>query len=120
MKKSDYDEETYYQKIAQDLYPLIQMTLNFEDLIADYELTKTEDLWDEDFDQVVRAFFFEKGTSKYIISITPDGLIRMPHTKYPSQLSVQIHNIIVGMYAELSRQAISEKPFLHEANKRIP
>ena len=33
------------------------------------------------------------------ISITPEGLIRMPHTKYPAQLSVQIHNVISGMYA---------------------
>lgn len=99
MKKSDYNEETYYKNIEQDLRPLIQMTLNFEDLIADFELIKTEDHWDEEFDQVVRAFFFEKGTRQYIISITPDGLIRMPHTKYPAQLSVQIHNVIAGMYA---------------------
>jgi len=41
MKKSDYNEETYYKNIEQDLRPLIQMTLNFEDLIADYEITKT-------------------------------------------------------------------------------
>jgi len=100
MKKSDYNEETYYKNIEQDLRPLIQMNLNFEDLIADYEITKTEDLWDEEFDQVVRAFFFENGTRQYIISITPDGLIRMPHTKYPAQLSVQIHNVIAGMYAD--------------------
>jgi hypothetical protein len=99
MRKSDYDEETYYKKVEQDLLPLILMTHKFEEFISDYALMKTEDLWDEDFDQVVRAFFFEKGTSEYIISITPDGLIRRPHTKYPSQLSVQIHNVIVGLYA---------------------
>jgi len=99
MRKSDYDEETYYKKVEQDLLPLILMTHKFEEFISDYALMKTEDLWDEDFDQVVRAFFFEKGDREYIISITPDGLIRRPHTKYPSQLSVQIHNVIVGLYA---------------------
>ena len=99
MRKTDYDEETYYKKVKQDLLPLILMTHKFEEFISDYALMKTEDLWDEDFDQVVRAFFFEKGTREYIISITPDGLIRRPHTKYPSQLSVQIHNVIVGLYA---------------------
>ena len=99
MKKTDYDEETYYKKVEQDLFPLILMTKKFEEFISDYALMNTEDLWDEDFDQVVRAFFFEKGTREYIISITPDGLIRRPHTKYPSQLSVQIHNVIVGLYA---------------------
>jgi len=99
MKKTDYDEETYYKKVEKDLFPLILMTQKFEEFISDYALMNTEDLWDEDFDQVVRAFFFEKGTREYIISITPDGLIRRPHTKYPSQLSVQIHNVIVGLYA---------------------
>ena len=99
MKKSDYDEETYYQKIEEDLRTLILITLKAEERIADYALVKTEDLWDEDFDQVVRALFFEKGTRKYIVSITPHGLIRRPHTKYPSQLSTQLHNVIVGLYA---------------------
>lgn len=99
MKKTDYDEETYYNKVAQDLLPLIQMTFKFEELISDYDLIRTEDVWDEEFDQVVRALFFAKGSKEYIISITPHGLIRMPHTKYPTPLSVQIHNIVAGMYA---------------------
>ena len=98
MRKTDYDEKTYYQKVEKDLKPLILITLKAEELIADYALVKTEDLWDEDYDQVVRALFFEKGTSEYIISITPHGFIR-PHTKYPSQLSTQLHNVIVGLHA---------------------
>ena len=98
MRETDYDEDTYYQMVERDLKPLILITLKVEELIADYALVKTEDLWDEEFDQVVRALFFEKGTREYIISITPDGLIR-PHTKYPSQLSTQLHNVIVGLHA---------------------
>ena len=99
MRKTDYDEETYDQMVERDLKPLILITLTAEELIADYALVKTEDLWDEDYDQVVRALFFEKGTSEYIITITPDGLIRASHTKYPSQLSTQLHNVIVGLHA---------------------
>ena len=60
---------------------------------------KTEDLWDEEYGQVLRAFFFEKGTRECIITMTPEGLIRASHTKYPSQLSTQLHNIVVGLYA---------------------
>ena len=30
--------------------------------ISDFDPAKTEDLWDEETDQVVRAFFFEQGT----------------------------------------------------------
>ena len=98
MRKTDYDEETYYQMVERDLKPLILITLKAEELIADYALVKTEDLWDEEYDQVVRALFFEKGTSEYIITITPQGLIRASHTKYPSRLSTQIYNLIVGLY----------------------
>ena len=98
MRKTDYDEDTYYQMVERDLKPLILITLKAEELIADYALVKTEDLWDEDYDQVVRALFFEKGTREYIITITPEGLIRASHTKYPSQLSTQLHNLIVGLY----------------------
>ena len=85
MRKTDYDKDTYYQKIEKDLKPLIFITLKAEELIADYALVKTEDLRDDDYEQVVRALFFEKGTREYIISITPEGLIRRPHTKYPSR-----------------------------------
>ena len=86
MRKTDYDEDTYYQMVERDLKPLILITQKAEELIVDYALVKTEDLWDEDYDQVVRALFFEKGTREYITTITPDGLIRESHIKYPSQL----------------------------------
>ena len=99
MKKTDYDEETYYQMVKKDLYPLIVITRKIEELISDYALMKTEDVWDEEFGNVVRAFFFERGSSEYIITITPEGLIRGVHSKYPPQLSHQVHNVIVGLYA---------------------
>ena len=99
MKKTDYDEETYYKKVEQDLFPLILMTQKFEEFISDYALMKTEDLWDEDFGMVIRAFFFERGDQEYIVSITPEGLVRRAHTKYPAQLSIQVHNVITGLYA---------------------
>jgi hypothetical protein len=99
VKKTDYSEEAYYKRLEGDLFPLIMITKKIEELISDYEMTKTEDLWDESIGHVVRAFFFEKGMTEYIVSITPHGMIRMPHTEYPPQLSTQIHNVIVGMYA---------------------
>ena len=99
MKKTDHEEEHYYQLVERDLEPLILITLKAEQLIADYALVKTEDLWDEDYDQVVRALFFEQGTREYIVSITPQGLIRETHTKYPRQLSVQLHNAVAMLYA---------------------
>ena len=36
-------------------YTLVEM--KFEELISDYALMRTEDVWDEEFGQVVRAFF---------------------------------------------------------------
>ena len=52
MRKTDYDEETYYQMVERDLRPLIIITHKKEELIADYALVKTEDLWEEENDQV--------------------------------------------------------------------
>ena len=99
MKKIDSDQEIFYQKVEEDLRPIILMTMKFEEFISDYALMKTEDLWDEEYGQVLRAFFFGNGTREYIITITPEGLIRASHTKYPAQLSIQVHNVIVGLYA---------------------
>ena len=50
MRKTDYDEDTYYQMVERDLKPLILITNKAEELIADHALVKTEDLWDEDYD----------------------------------------------------------------------
>ena len=44
MRKTDYDEKTYYQMVDRDLRPLITITHKEEELIADYALVKTEDL----------------------------------------------------------------------------
>ena len=49
MKKTDYDKETYYQKVEKDLLPLVVITRKIEELISDYALMQTEDVWDEEF-----------------------------------------------------------------------
>ena len=36
MRKTDYDEETYYQMVERDLKPLILITHKAEELIADH------------------------------------------------------------------------------------
>ena len=98
MKKSEMEEATYYRKVERDLFPLTLMKMKFEELISDFDLAKTEDLWDEETDQVVRAFFFEQGTSEHVLTLEPHGLIRGIHTnQFPSHLLFQIHNVVVGL-----------------------
>ena len=91
MKKSEMEETTYYRKVERDLFPLTLMKMKFEELISDFDLAKTEDLWDEETDQVVRAFFFEQGNVR---ARPDDGTARTdsrdPHEPFPSHLLFQI------------------------------
>ena len=65
------------------------MTMKFEEFISDYALMRQR-ISGMRSRQVLRAFFFGNGTREYIITITPEGLIRASHTKYPAQLSIRV------------------------------
>ena len=77
-KKTDYSEEAYYKKLEGDLFPLMMMTLKIEELISDYELKKTEDLWDENIlgEESFGKFYTGNGFTalNYIIQKKPEAL----------------------------------------------
>ena len=69
-----------------------------ESAISDYALTKTEDLYDEKYDQILRAFFWSRGSREHILTLTAGGRIRAFHTKqFPLRLVRQISNELVAM-----------------------
>jgi hypothetical protein len=83
----------------EDALDFIQSRL--EDSITNYALMKTEDLLDEEENQIVRAFFWEQGTREYILTLTPAARIRMIHTKkFPHNLIQQICNELVSLTHE--------------------
>ena len=66
-----------------------------ESNISDFAISKIEDLYDEDGDELVRAIWMERGTSQYIFCITPSGFIKTVNIKMPMQLWVQVANSII-------------------------
>ena len=50
--------------------------MEIEEEVTAFSLESHEDVWDEDNDQVVRALFFERGMSKWIVFITPNGDVK--------------------------------------------
>ena len=66
-----------------------------ESNISDFAISKIEDLYDEDEDELVRAIWMERGTSQHILSITPSGFIKTVNTKMSMQLWVQVANSMI-------------------------
>jgi len=56
-------------------YVLNAIQSKSEHNIAYASLEKAEDLYHEEIDEVVRAFWFSKGTSKAVIAVCADGYI---------------------------------------------
>ena len=59
-----------------------------ESNISDFAISKIEDLYDEDDDELVRAIWMERCTSQHIFSIASSGFIKTVNTKMPMQLWV--------------------------------
>ena len=66
-----------------------------ESNISDFAISKIEDLYDEDGDELGRAIWMERGTSQHIFSIASSGFIETVNTKMPMQLWVQVANSII-------------------------
>ena len=92
----------------QDLELLDLIQENLEEDIYNFAIERTEDLYDEDEDQLVRALFWSVGTSVYGVVVTPMGNIKSifqvePKEEaeefglFPSDLMVQVFNSILDL-----------------------
>ena len=68
-----------------------------ERTIASYALDHTENLYDEEHQQIVRYLQFSQGTRIYRLVIAPDGILRMLDARFPTSLLVEIHNALMEM-----------------------
>ena len=66
----------------------------FEDEITNYEITTTENLWDNEEDMIYRAFTFNRGIKNHQVVITPECHIKAHTDKIPTSLIVEISNIL--------------------------
>lgn len=78
-----------------DINYLDIIQLAFEDEITNYEITETENLWDDEDDRIYRAFTFNRGVKNYQVVITPEYHIKAHTDKMPTSLIVEISNILV-------------------------
>ena len=74
---------------------LIEETL-IED-ITNYEIIKTENIYDDEEDIVYRAFYFNRGNENYQIAIAPNANIKGCRIDIPSLLVLDIANSLIGI-----------------------
>ena len=86
-----------------DIEDLDVIQLVFEDEITNYEITETENLWDDEDDRIYRAFTFNRGVKYHQVVISPEHFIKATTDRTPSSLVVEICNILVCcLYAKMT------------------
>jgi hypothetical protein len=68
-----------------------------EETIGSYVLQNPENIYDEEYDQILRFLEFSRGLKTHQILIAPDGYIRWLSPKFPSALLLEIHNALLGL-----------------------
>lgn len=88
MTDQDKEEQTQQLDLLQE---------QMEECIANYSLEKSEDLNDEEYDQIVRTMYFNRGNKDHWVVMTPYGQIRSASKSSPKDLIVQIGNASVEL-----------------------
>ena len=85
----------------KDCLDFIEEQLN-ED-ITNYEIIKTENIFDDDLDIVYRAFYFNRGNETYQIAIAPNTEIKGCRIDIPSLLVVDVANSLIDILNRIIR-----------------
>ena len=84
----DQDDNLIHLNIIQDV---------LEESIGCYALQNPENIYDEEFQQVLRFFEFSRGLKTHQIVLAPDGFIRWMSPKFPGALVRVIRNALLGL-----------------------
>ena len=68
-----------------------------EETIGSYAIQNPQNIYDEEFEQILRLLEFSRGLKNHQIVIAPDGIIRFLSPKFPSALLLEVHNALVGI-----------------------
>ena len=68
-----------------------------EESIGSFEIQNPQNIYDEEFGQILRLLEFSRGLKNHQVVIAPDGIIRFLSPKFPSALLLEIHNALVGI-----------------------
>ena len=68
-----------------------------EETIGSYALQNPENIYDEEFSQIIRKLEFSRGLKTHQIVLGPDGFVRWISKKFSSTLLLDIHNALLGI-----------------------
>lgn len=94
MNKSSLDKRPK-EEIQRDLISLDVIEELLENEISSFALESPENLFDEEFNEIIRKFEFSRGMKTHLVVIGPDGLIRWISNGFPSILLQEIHNLLI-------------------------
>jgi hypothetical protein len=94
MNYSIHDTRPLSEK-EDDLRSLDAIQAVLEDSIADYALENSENLYDEDQQEILRKLEFSKGTRSFFLVVSPDRHWRLMNQKFPRLLLMEIHNALI-------------------------
>jgi hypothetical protein len=84
----DQEDNLIHLNIIQDV---------LEESIGSYAIQNPENIYDEEYEQVIRLLEFSRGLKTHQIVLAPDGFIRWLSPKFPSALLLEIHNALLGL-----------------------
>lgn len=85
---SDQQDNLINLNIIQDV---------LDESIGSYAIENPENIYDEEYDQILRVLEFSRGLKTYQIVLAPDGFIRWMSPKFPGSLLREIHNSLLGL-----------------------
>ena len=94
MSKSKLDKRPE-EEIQSDLIALDVIEKLLENEISSFALEDQENLFDEEFNEIIRKFEFSRGLKCHLVVIGPDGFIRWMSKGFPSILLQEIHNLLI-------------------------
>ena len=68
-----------------------------EETIGSYAIQNFGNIFDKDFQQILRVLEFSRGPRNHKIILAPDGFIRCISPKFPRSLLLEVHNALVGI-----------------------
>jgi len=82
-----YDEQ-------KSIFILDSFQYAIEEKLSYAVITRSEDLYHEDQDEVIRALFISRGDKEHILTYGCDGFIYSATRLMPRQILLDIHNVI--------------------------
>ena len=89
----NHPRDTRYSAEEEDNIIDLSILQNIlEESIGSYAIQNAQNIYDEDFEQIIGKLEFSRGLKNHKIVLAPDGFIRWISAKIPVSLMQEIHN----------------------------